>query len=37
MSFEIVTGEFGEAFLGLLAGGAAAGMLVYLLDYVSRI
>lgn len=37
MGFEMVTGEPGEALLGLLAGGPVVGLLIVLLNYVSCI
>ncbi len=37
MGFEIVTGELGEALLGLLAGGLAVGLLIALLRYVCAV
>ncbi len=35
MGFEMIAEEFGEALLGLLAGGAVIAMLGSVLNYVS--
>lgn len=37
MSLKMVLAELGTALLALLAGGAAAGMILLLLNYASEI